>query len=75
MRYRSWRRSTYRPYTFFATASAIHLCGAKTVFVDVDPDTFNMDVEQAARVFEQNPKIKAILPVHLFGGCADMDPL
>jgi dTDP-4-amino-4,6-dideoxygalactose transaminase len=63
------------PYTFFATASAIHLCGARTVFVDVDANTFNLDVEQAAKALEQHPKIKAILPVHLFGGCADMDPL
>jgi dTDP-4-amino-4,6-dideoxygalactose transaminase len=63
------------PYTFFATASAIHLCGAKTVFVDVDGNTFNINTEQAARALEQHPKIKAILPVHLFGGCADMDPL
>ena len=63
------------PYTFFATASAIHLCGAKTIFVDVDPNTFNIDIEQAARALEQHPNIKAILPVHLFGGCADMDAL
>jgi dTDP-4-amino-4,6-dideoxygalactose transaminase len=63
------------PYTFFATASAIHLCGARPVFADVKADTFNIDVEQAAKVLERHPKIKAILPVHLFGGCADMDPL
>jgi dTDP-4-amino-4,6-dideoxygalactose transaminase len=63
------------PYTFFATASAIHLCGAKTVFVDIDANTFNINVEKAARVLEQRPKIKAIIPVHLFGGCADMDPM
>ena len=63
------------PYTFFATASAIHLCGARIVFVDVDANTFNIDIAQAARVLERHPNIKAILPVHLFGGCADMDPL
>lgn len=63
------------PYTFFATASAIHLAGARTVFVDVEADTGNMDVSQVAEALERNPKIKAILPVHLFGGCADMDPL
>ena len=44
------------PYTFFATASAIHLCGAKTVFVDVDANTFNIDIEQAARALEQTSK-------------------
>lgn len=63
------------PYTFFATASAIHLSGARPVFVDVDPVTFNIDVAQTAAVLERRPKIKAILPVHLFGGCADMDPI
>jgi dTDP-4-amino-4,6-dideoxygalactose transaminase len=63
------------PYTFFATVSAIHLCGARTVFVDVDTDTFNINVEQAARTLDRHPKIRAILPVHLFGGCADMDPI
>ena len=63
------------PYTFFATASAIHLCGAKAVFVDVDANTFNIDIKQVALALEQHPKIKAVLPVHLFGGCADMDPL
>jgi dTDP-4-amino-4,6-dideoxygalactose transaminase len=63
------------PYTFFATASAIHLCGARTVFVDVDPATFNMDPAQVAAALDRNPDIKAILPVHLFGGCADMDAL
>jgi dTDP-4-amino-4,6-dideoxygalactose transaminase len=61
------------PYTFFATASAIHLCGARTVFVDVDPATFNMDPAQVVAALDRNPDIKAILPVHLFGGCADMD--
>jgi dTDP-4-amino-4,6-dideoxygalactose transaminase len=61
------------PYTFFATASAIHLVGATTVFVDVEGSTFNMDVEQVADALKRHPNIKAILPVHLFGGCADMD--
>ena len=63
------------PYTFFATASAIHLCGATTVFVDVDEKTFNMDVRELEAVLQRHPKAKAILPVHLFGGCADMDPI
>jgi dTDP-4-amino-4,6-dideoxygalactose transaminase len=63
------------PYTFFATASAIHLVGATTVFVDVEDKTFNMDVSQVADALERRPNIKAILPVHLFGGCADMDPI
>jgi dTDP-4-amino-4,6-dideoxygalactose transaminase len=63
------------PYTFFATASAIHLSGATTVFVDVDEKTFNMDVSQVAAALDRHSNIKAILPVHLFGGCADMDPI
>ena len=63
------------PYTFFATASAIHLAGATSVFVDVDEATFNLDVRQVEAALERHPNIKAIMPVHLFGGCADMDPI
>jgi dTDP-4-amino-4,6-dideoxygalactose transaminase len=67
------------PFTFFATAGAVTLAGAKPVFVDVDRDTFNIDVSQVEAALDRHPdrhaKIKAILPVHLFGGCADMDPL
>jgi dTDP-4-amino-4,6-dideoxygalactose transaminase len=63
------------PYTFFATAGAIHRLGATPVFVDVNPQTFNMDVEQLRLCCEQRPHVKAIVPVHLFGACADMDPL
>ena len=63
------------PYTFFATASAIHLAGATPLFIDVDERTFNIDVQQLKAVLQQHPNVKAILPVHLFGGCADMDPI
>ena len=63
------------PYTFFATAGAIHLAGAVPVFVDVEAATFNMDIGRAADALAAHSKIRAILPVHLFGGCADMDPL
>jgi dTDP-4-amino-4,6-dideoxygalactose transaminase len=63
------------PYTFFATAGSIHHVGAKPVFVDVDPETFNIDINQAAAAIAANPKIRAVIPVHLFGGCADLDPL
>jgi dTDP-4-amino-4,6-dideoxygalactose transaminase len=63
------------PFTFFATAGSIMLAGATPVFVDVEADTFNIDIAQAAQALERNPGIKAIVPVHLYGGCADMDPL
>jgi dTDP-4-amino-4,6-dideoxygalactose transaminase len=63
------------PYTFFATAGEIHRVGATPVFVDVEAATFNMDMSRVANVLAARPKIRAILPIHLFGGCADMDPL
>ena len=61
------------PNTFMATAEAITYCGAKPVFVDVDALTYTMDpclIEQAI-----TPRTKAIIPVHLFGQPADMDPI
>lgn len=61
------------PYTFFATVSAVTRLGLKPVFCDIDPVTFNMDVTQLEGLI--TPRTKAILPVHLFGQCADMDPL
>jgi len=63
------------PYTFFATVGAIHRAGAVPVFVDVDAATFNMDMGQVAAVLDSHPKVRAVIPIHLFGGCADMDPL
>jgi dTDP-4-amino-4,6-dideoxygalactose transaminase len=61
------------PFTFFATASAVARLGAKPVFADIDPVTFNLDPTQvAARVTE---KTRAVIPVHLFGQCCDMDPI
>jgi dTDP-4-amino-4,6-dideoxygalactose transaminase len=63
------------PYTFFATAGAIVRAGARPVFVDVEPDTFNMNMASAREALAAHPAIKAIIPVHLFGACADMDTL
>jgi dTDP-4-amino-4,6-dideoxygalactose transaminase len=63
------------PYTFFATAGAISRIGAVPIFVDVEEQTFNIDVNLAAKALAAHPGIRALLPVHLFGGCADMDPI
>lgn len=61
------------PFTFIATAEAIAYVGAKAVFVDIDPATFNIDVAHAQRAI--TPRTKALLPVHLFGQPAHMAPL
>jgi len=61
------------PYTFFATASSIHRVGAKPVFVDIEPETFNLNPEQVEAAVTEHTK--AIMPVHLFGRCAEMEPL
>lgn len=61
------------PFTFIATAEAILYVGAKPVFVDIDPKTFNIDPEQVAAAI--TPKTRAIIPVHLFGQPADMSAL
>lgn len=61
------------PFTFFATAEAISAVGATPVFVDVNKDTFNIDVTKIEEKITN--KTKAIMPVHIFGQCADMDKI
>jgi dTDP-4-amino-4,6-dideoxygalactose transaminase len=61
------------PFTFVASVAAIHYTGAKTVFVDIDPRTYTMDAGLVEGAI--TPRTKAILPVHLYGQPADMDPI
>ncbi len=61
------------PFTFVATAAAVEYCGARPVFVDIDPRTFTMDPAALEAAITQ--RTKAIIPVHLYGHPADMDPI
>ncbi len=65
------------PFTFFATAGAIHNAGATPVFADIEPDTYNINAEEIKKLFgsKSNKMIRAIIPVHLFGQAAEMDAI
>jgi len=72
---RAGDRVATTPYTFFATAGAVSRIGAIPVFVDIDAQTFNLDPNALETALRKGQNIRAIIPVHLFGGCADMDPI
>ncbi len=74
------------PFTFFATAGAVHRLGAIPVFIDIDPISFNLDPKKVEeflngegeiydRIKPDIEKVKAIIPVHLYGQMAEMDPI
>jgi dTDP-4-amino-4,6-dideoxygalactose transaminase len=61
------------PFTFFATAGSVSRLGATPVFVDIDPETYNLDPSSIEEKI--TAKTKAVIPVHLYGQCADMNPI
>lgn len=62
-------------YTFFATAGAVHRLGAKPVFADLDPASYNICPDSIREALKKHPKVKALVPVHLFGQAANLDAI
>jgi dTDP-4-amino-4,6-dideoxygalactose transaminase len=63
------------PWSFFATASSIARTGATPVFCDIDPQTWCIDPDAAARLIRERPRVRAVMPVHLYGLVPDLGPL
>ena len=63
------------PFSFFATVSAIVRCGATPVLADVEPATLNLDATKVETALQRRRNVRAVMPVHLYGQCADMDRL
>jgi dTDP-4-amino-4,6-dideoxygalactose transaminase len=61
------------PFSFFATVSAIVRCGATPVLADIDPATLNLDPGKVESALQRRRNVRAVMPVHLYGQCADMD--
>lgn len=62
-------------YTFFATAGAIARLGARPVFIDIEPTTYNLDLAALEKAIARCPRLKAIIPVHLYGQAVDLDAI
>ncbi|MFA5005044.1 MAG: aminotransferase class I/II-fold pyridoxal phosphate-dependent enzyme, partial [Candidatus Omnitrophota bacterium] len=60
-------------FTYYATAGAVASIGAVPVFADIDRDTYNISCSSVEKILSRKNKVKAIIPVHLYGACADMD--
>ncbi|HTV64741.1 MAG TPA: DegT/DnrJ/EryC1/StrS family aminotransferase [Bryocella sp.] len=63
------------PFSFFASVSSIVRCGATPILADIDPATLNLDPGRVETALKRQRNIRAVMPVHLFGQCADMDRL